>query len=79
MRLGIVQKQEQIFDVTTCSSIGLEFLKLGAPIPNIAGDQGSTIFDPGGGARQRVLKSAYVGFPGAKMEVEIVLSIAQGR
>lgn len=49
MRLGVVQAQGQTFDVRGFA-IGLEFLKIGAAIPDLSGDRSAVKFDPGVGA-----------------------------
>jgi hypothetical protein len=60
----------------TRGAIGLEFLNLGAPIPNFTRYQGAFALDPCRGTRQRMLKTGYVALPIAKVEIEIMLPIS---
>jgi len=74
MALRIVYAQGQALNMT-CRAIGFEFLQISATVPNFSRHRGAVKFDPGFGANQAILEARQMNFPGANLEIEIVLSV----
>jgi hypothetical protein len=75
MGLGVVQTQAQSFNVARWA-IDDKLYQIGAAIQNLPNDGSPIVFDPSGRARQGTLEAPQVSFPGANLEVKIVLPIA---
>src|SRR5262249_5847353 len=73
-RRRIVEAQAQAFDVAV-GAIDLELDQVGSTLPDLGDHGGALVFDPGRGPAQGMLKTPEMGFPGADLEVEIVLPI----
>ncbi len=76
IRLRIVETQAQTFEVTGWA-IGLELQQIGAAIPDLADDRRAFHVDPGRRAGQGMQAALYVCFPGADLEIEIMLAVAR--
>lgn len=75
---GVVQTQAQRPDVA-CRPIDVELHQIGATVPDLSNDGGTFVFDPGPGPGQGTNEARQASFPGADLEVEVVLPISRRR
>src|SRR5262249_4922332 len=77
MGLGIVQTKSQAFDVAI-GTADVEFLQLGAPVPDLASNGSTVKLSPRGRTAERMEKALQMDLPTAKLKIKIVAAIAGG-
>jgi hypothetical protein len=75
MGFGVVQTQAQSFNVARWA-IDHQLYQIGAAIQDLPDDGSPIVLDPSGRARQGTLEAPQVSFPGANLEVKVVLPIS---
>src|SRR6185369_66638 len=75
MGFRVVEPQAESFDVTR-RAVDDKLDQIGASVQNLADGGRAIVLHPGGRAGEGMHQALQVGFPGADLEVEIVLSVA---
>src|SRR5580692_11541111 len=74
VRFGVVQTQGRELEVALWP-LGFQLHQVGAPVPNFAHDAGAVVLPPDRGAREGMQQPRDVGFPGADLEVKVVMPV----
>src|ERR1700683_2296490 len=73
--LRVVGSQGKSFDAAA-DAVRNDLLQRRPAVPDLPGNGSAVKFDPGGGARQGLEPAFQVNFPTAKLEIKIVLAVA---